>query len=88
MNQTLLRINLLKEFLAHVDRARQQLIDELIDNATDPVIRMRRFRMLHHLAQVESDMIRKISAFESDDLDDWHDLMLLGDISTVINRSA
>lgn len=88
MNDTLLRINLLCEFLSEVERVKKLLLDELIDNATDPVIRMRRFRMLQNLAQMESDMIQKISAFQSDNLEEWQDKTPFTDISAVVNRSA
>jgi hypothetical protein len=61
------KIKLLKEFAEHCKIVRDQLIDELIINATDPIVRKRRYRMLHHLSIYESQIIQKINDFETDD---------------------
>lgn len=70
MNNTLFKLQLLNEFLAESQKHRQILLDELIDNATDPVVRKRRFRMLSNLSTFESSVIKKISEFETDDVSD------------------
>lgn len=70
MNTLIERLDFLRSFLATCQKLRIDLTDELIDNATDPVIRMRRFRMLEHLAIYESQTIEKIYLFDGDS-EDW-----------------
>ena len=66
-DQTFFRIFLLTQFLDHVQLLKQSLRDELIDHASDPVIFMRRFRMLSQLSQYESQIIAKIENLNTDD---------------------
>jgi hypothetical protein len=47
-------------------------MNELITYATDPVLYTRRLRMLEHLSEYESQILRKIQMFETDDVEDIH----------------
>jgi hypothetical protein len=88
-NQTFLRIRLLKEFLKRSSAAKTKLLEELVVQASDPIIRMRRFRMLHQLSQLESQTIKKIANLETDDpLDLLKDEIICNDIGNVVNRSG
>jgi hypothetical protein len=82
------KIRLLKEFLQHTGQSRNMLFEELVNNATDPVIYKRRFRMLHHLDQYESQIIKKIYDFDTDDVADLTTDTLLSGLFQVLNRSA
>lgn len=79
---------MLTQFLDEVKKHREQLLNELVDKATDPVIRMRRFRMLSQLSQYESQIINKIAEVETDNINDLLGLDFILEISTVINRDA
>lgn len=86
---TLLGLDLLTTFLESSQKVRTDLLNELIDNATDPVIRMRRYRMLGHLAAYESEVIQKIYRFRGDKED--FDLSLqtaIKGIAQVVDRSS
>lgn len=86
---TLLGLALLDRFLESSQKVRTDLLNELIDNATDPVIRMRRFRMLSHLAAYESQVIQKIHRFHGDQEDFELSLqMAIRGIVQVTNRSS
>ncbi len=61
---------------------------ELIDYATDPVIVKRRLRMLSQLSQIESQIILKIQAFETNDVDDIDIEMLCVEIRHITNRNS
>jgi hypothetical protein len=65
------KIKILKKFLQQTEQARTNLLNELIINATDPVIYKRRFRMLSHLNHYEEQVIKKIQCFETDDVHDF-----------------
>lgn len=82
------RLNILTQFLDEVKKHRAQLLNELIDRATDPVIRMRRFRMLSQLSQYESQIIDKIANVETDNVNDFNENMLDFEISRIVNRDA
>lgn len=86
---TLLRLDLLTTFLESSQKVRTDLLNELIDNATDPVIRKRRFRMLSHLAAYEAEIIGKIQLFHGDREDFELSLqMAINGIFQVANRSS
>jgi len=63
-------------------------LTELIDYATDPVIVKRRLRMLSQLSQIESQIILKIQAFETNDVDDIDIEMLCVEIRHITNRNS
>lgn len=89
MNITLLKLQLLNEFLAESQKHQQILLDELIDNATDPVIKKRRFRMLSNLAVFESTVIKKIHEFDTDDVGDFLNFnQFKFDLELLVDRSA
>lgn len=82
------RLHMLTQFLDEVKQHREQLLHELINRATDPVIRMRRFRMLSQLSQYESQIINKIANIETDDVTDFFVNDLTLELMKVINRDA
>lgn len=82
------KIELLKKFVAASNNFRQKLLDELIDRATDPVILQRRYRMLEHVNAYESQIIRKIKNFETDDAEDLEITVLIEGLMAIANRSA
>jgi len=82
------RLHMLTQFLKEVQHHREKLLNELIDRATDPVIRMRRFRMLSQLSQYESQIINKIANVETDDVGDFINHWLSFEISRIVNRDA
>ena len=65
------KIKFIKEFNEKCDFERNQLINEMIDNATDPTIVTRRIRMLEQLAEYQVQIYKKIEAFETDDPNDY-----------------
>lgn len=89
MNSVFLKILILDTFVKAVIERREILLDELKTYGCDPVRRMRRIRMLSQLAYHESETIKKINNFESDDIDDWRGFQILIDeLDNVIDRSA
>ena len=67
---------------------RQQLINEAIIKTNNPVVNMRRFRMLSQLAEYESVAIDKIMQLESDDVLDFIDNTYQSEISNIVDRSG
>lgn len=65
------KIKFIKEFNERCDQERNLLINEMIENATDPTIVARRIRMLKHLAEYQAQMYNKIQSFETDDPNDF-----------------
>jgi hypothetical protein len=59
MNTAFLKVKLLDDFLKETHKHRQKLLEELIVKTNNPVIKMRRFRMLSQLAEYESVTIKK-----------------------------
>ena len=91
-NNTFFKLKVINDFLTATSAVRASLLDECVGKGgTDPVVRMRRFRMLSQLSQFEAAEIIKIY-----NLDDDHDVgslviglgALLGNIQSVTNRSA
>ena len=89
MNTLVLRLKALQDFILESQAIKQELLDELVDNATDPVIRMRRMRMLHDVARYEAAVLQKIASFGGHDLEDWQSIQHCMDgLHQVTNRSA
>lgn len=89
MNCEPLRMAAAERLIQSTTHHRQQLINELIDNGTDPTLRMRRYRMLAQLALFEQQSLEKISRFQSDDPADWATMTaLLEDAMFVTSRSS
>jgi hypothetical protein len=90
-NQPFFKLILLKDLLEHSSRAKQVLLDECINKGgADPVILMRRFRILSQLAYYESEIINKIYNFEITSPDDFVDnFNIVGrEINTIIDRNS
>jgi hypothetical protein len=82
------KLKLVQDTVQLVADARTKLLEELIIHASDPTIKMRRFRMLKQLSQFESQMIEKIWRFETDDHRDLLQIKLLDEIRSVVSRDA
>ena len=90
-NHTFFKLKLLKDFLKTIAESKQILLNECIEiGGTDPVILMRRFRMLSQLCQYESDIINKINNFEITSFDDVNASRqnILSEVIVGTNRSA
>ena len=82
------KIRTIKELIKETTNQRNLLLDELIDQATDPVIFTRRVRMLTQLSQLEIQLLLKIQSLETDDVNDL-DWEIIGyDLKHIINRGA
>jgi hypothetical protein len=88
LNLKFYKIKILKNFLLHTNEARNQLLDELITNTTDPVLYIRRFRMLTHLAQYENQIIKKIQNFDTDNVEELELTSLINGLQIILNKSA
>lgn len=82
------KLKLVQDTVQLVAKAREELLQELLVYATDPTIKMRRFRMLKQLSQYESQMIEKIWRFETDDHYDLLQIDLAKEIRSVVSRNA
>jgi hypothetical protein len=65
------KIKFIRDFCHRCDYERNMLINEMIENATDPTIVMRRIRMIEQLAEYQVQILKKIQAFETDDPADY-----------------
>jgi hypothetical protein len=82
------KLKLIKKLLESTQRIRSQLFDELVTNATDPVVYKRRYRMLRHLNIYEAQLLQKIQNFETEDVNDLNDFDAEISLVDIINRSA
>ncbi len=91
-NNTFFKLKVINDFLTATSNARTSLLNECIGaGGTDPVIRMRRFRMLSQLSQYEADTIKKIYTLDGD-----HDIdslviglrALVNNVKSVTSRNA
>ena len=91
-NKTFFKLKVVNDFLNATSKVRNELLEECVgQGGTDPVVRMRRFRMLSQLSQLEADTINKIYSFDSDnDVDTLtHGLkLLLAEVKAVTDRNA
>lgn len=88
-NEKILKISLARDFLNKTSEARQDLLNELIIYATDPVIFKRRLRMLSQLAEYEAQILKKIQLFELDNLDDFTlQFIIMSELRSIIDRSS
>jgi len=67
---------------------REKLFTELVDDATDPTIFKRRLRMIRHVNMYQNQLIKKIEAFETDDVNDLINFDPRMFIKDITNRSA
>jgi hypothetical protein len=86
--QIFLRLRLLKKFLTHSTNLKNTLLQELVSQASDPMIRMRRFRMLRQLCQYESQIIKKIEILQTDNVSDFLLKSFEHEIEAVVRRDA
>jgi hypothetical protein len=82
------KLKLVQDTVQSVADARTKLLEELVIHASDPTIKMRRFRMLKQLSQFESQIIEKIWRFETDDYQDLLQVNFLEEIRSVVSRDA
>jgi hypothetical protein len=82
------RLRMLKLFLQHSAQLKQQLLQELFENATDPVMRQRRFRMLRQLSTYESQIIGKIQNLHTDNTKDFLNRSFEFETDLVVRRDA
>jgi predicted component of type VI protein secretion system len=90
MNNKFLKLSAAEDFLAAANKKRFFLLQDLIDNATDDVIVMRRFRMLAQLSEFEGQALKKIYQFDTTDPKDYHQGLnqLLGELESVSSKNA
>ena len=86
--QVFLQIRMLKNFLAAVQTEKTKLVDELVDNATDPVLRKRRLRMIGQLSSYEAQVIEKISNLQTTDSKDFLKKHFEDELKIVVDRNA
>lgn len=82
------KIRTIKKLIEETISQRNLLLDELIDNATDPVIFSRRIRMLTQLSELEIQLLFKIQLFETNDANDLDLEIISQDLKHIINRGA
>ena len=82
------KIRTIKKLIEETISQRNLLLDELIDNATDPVIFSRRIRMLTQLSELEIQLLFKIQFFETNDANDLDLEIISQDLKHIINRGA
>lgn len=89
------KMKFLIEFNKMCESHRQKLIDEMVDNGTDPVVVKRRMRMIANLSEYQSQIITKLMSFDTDDASDfdvpiWHNFgtRQRPELLRVIDRSA
>lgn len=80
---TFFKLAVINNFLNATTIARNNLLTECVGRGgLDPVIRMRRFRMLSQLSQFEADTIKKIY-----NLEDGHDAdSIMSGLSNLLNN--
>lgn len=84
------KIKLIKKFLSNTTQARTNILNELVINATDPVIYKRRLRMLEHLSRYEQQIINKLQNFDTEDPRDFDTASkdILRGLGHIVNKSA
>ena len=71
MNEKFFKLRLLKQCLAESSQARETLFNDLVANASDSDLFKQRFETFTLLSQRESELIKKILEFETDDVLDF-----------------
>jgi hypothetical protein len=90
MNQKLQKLLAINDVLAESNKIKENLFNELLDGATDDIIFLRRCRMISQLASAESQTLKKIYQFETDDLEDYKNgvAALISELRVVTSRNA
>jgi hypothetical protein len=71
VNEKFFKLRLLKQCLAESSQARETLFNDLVSNASDSNLFKQRFETFSLLSQRESELIKKILEFETDDVLDF-----------------
>ena len=71
MNEKFFKLRLLKQCLAESSQARETLFNDLVSNASDSNLFKQRVETFSLLSQRESELIKKILEFETDDVLDF-----------------
>lgn len=87
-NRTFLKINMLEQFLTETHLKKQQLLTELVDNATDPTILLRRYRMISQLCDYEGQVVNKIYNLKSNDINEFFMREYINELEIIINKNA
>jgi hypothetical protein len=89
---TFFKLAVINDFLNATTTARNDLLTECVGRGgLDPIVRMRRFRMLSQLSQFEADTIKKIYNLDADhDVDSILSGLknLLSDVKVITDRDA
>jgi hypothetical protein len=89
MNDTFFKLRILNQVLSATQKEREMLLTELVNDATDPTIKKRRYRMLSNLATFEASVIKKIYDFETDDFGDlYSSIFFTEELKRLLDRSA
>jgi hypothetical protein len=90
MNQKLQKLLAVDDVLTESNKIRETLFNELLDSATDDIIFLRRCRMISQLASAESQALKKIYQFETDNLEDYKNgvAALISELKVVTSRNA
>lgn len=81
------KIRLLKKLFGQTSQLRQELFEQLVVNATDPVIVKRRLRMLRQLNSYENQLVVKIQNFSTDDIEDIIGFDFSFKLKSIVNPS-
>jgi hypothetical protein len=82
------KLKFIHDFLCESAKFKQQLLDELIIYGTDLVRYPRRIRMLSQLCEYESQILKKIEMFETNDVTDLELAIIRRELYDISNRSA
>lgn len=82
------KIKLIKKFLEQTAETKEQLLTELVTNATDPTVVARRIRMIKQLNLYEIQLLEKIQQFETNDITDLNNFNPTLWLNYIVNRSA
>jgi hypothetical protein len=78
------------KLLEECETAKQQLMSELLNVATDDILFKRRFRMLQQLVEFECQIINKIYHFKTNNVQDYEQCIseIQFELNYVTSRSA
>lgn len=88
VNLSFYKLEFIYKFLNAVQQQKQNLFDELVVYACDPILYRRRVRMLSQLAEFESQILQKIQKLETDDPADLDLMRVRDELSSICNRSS
>lgn len=90
MNHKFYKLLLVNYLISESSRLRQEVTDELINQATDNNIVQRRLKMLVDISAAEIQLLEKISNFKTDQTEDYiHGrALMLQDLNWAVSRNA